>query len=107
MSERRHWVSRGAITGLWVTVCATQAWAGQPEGSVDSGDVAWILAASALVVGMIIPGLAFYYGGLVRSKNVISTMVQAFAILCVVSVVWLVCGFTLVFGPDRGGVIGG
>jgi Amt family ammonium transporter len=107
MSERRHWVSRGAITGLGVTVCATQAWAGQPEGSVDSGDVAWILAASALVVGMIIPGLAFYYGGLVRSKNVISTMVQAFAILCVVSVVWLVCGFTLVFGPDRGGVIGG
>ena len=107
MSERRQWVSRGAITGLWVTVCATQAWAGQPEGSVDSGDVAWILAASALVVGMIIPGLAFYYGGLVRSKNVISTMVQAFAILCVVSVVWLVCGFTLVFGPDRGGVIGG
>ena len=107
MSERRHWVSRGAITGLWVTVCATQAWAGQPEGGVDSGDVAWILAASALVVGMIIPGLAFYYGGLVRSKNVISTMVQAFAILCVVSVVWLVCGFTLVFGPDRGGVIGG
>ncbi len=108
MSERHHWTWRGAIAGLWVTAFATQAWAGQRvEGSVDSGDVAWILAASALVVGMIIPGLAFYYGGLVRSKNVISTMVQSFAILCVVSVVWLVCGFTLVFGPDRGGVIGG
>ncbi|HET9846496.1 MAG TPA: ammonium transporter [Nitrospira sp.] len=107
MSEWHYWASRGAITGLWVILCATQALAGQREGSVDSGDVAWILAASSLVVGMIIPGLAFYYGGLVRSKNVISTMVQAFAILCVVSVVWLVCGFTLVFGPDRGGVIGG
>ena len=57
-------------------------------------------------MGMIIPGLAFYYGGLVRSKNVISTMVQSFAILCVVSLVWVLCGFTLAFGPDRGGVIG-
>ena len=56
---------------------------------IDSGDVAWMLAASALVVGMMVPGLAFYYGGLVRSKNVISTMVQAFSILCVVSLVWL------------------
>jgi Amt family ammonium transporter len=88
--------------------CASPAWAGQTEQAmIDSGDVAWMLAASALVIGMIVPGLAFYYGGLVRSKNVISTMVQAFAILCVVSAVWLLCGFTLSFGPDRGGVIGG
>ena len=89
-------------------VCASPAWAGQTaEAGIDSGDVAWMLAASALVLGMIVPGLAFYYGGLVRSKNVISTMVQSFAILCVVSVLWLLCGFTLSFGPDRGGVIGG
>jgi len=82
-------------------------WAGQnAEGGLNSGDIAWILASSALVMGMIIPGLAFYYGGLVRSKNVISTMIQSFSILCVVSLVWVVCGFTLAFGPDRGGVIG-
>ena len=86
----------------WCVVSASPACAGQTgESMIDSGDVAWILAASALVVGMIVPVLAFYYGGLVRSKNVISTMVQAFAILCVVSAVWLLCGFTLSFGPDR------
>ncbi len=78
-----------------------------PQGGIDSGDTAWMLAASALVLGMIIPGMVFFYGGLVRSKNVIGTMVQAFAILCVVSVVWVICGYSLAFGPDRGGVIGG
>ena len=92
----------------WCVVWASPAWADQSgESLIDSGDVAWMLTATALIVGMIVPGLAFYYGGLVRSKNVISTMVQAFAILCVVSLVWLLCGFTLSFGPDRGGVIGG
>ena len=92
----------------WWAACASPVLAGQTaDEGIDSGDVAWMLTASALVVGMIVPGLAFYYGGLVRSKNVISTMVQAFAILCVVSLVWLLCGFTLSFGPDRGGVIGG
>ena len=101
--SRRLW----GIAALCV-VWTSSAWAGQTaESMIDSGDIAWMLAASALVVGMIVPGLAFYYGGLVRSKNVISTMVQAFAILCVVSLLWLFCGFTLAFGPDRGGVIGG
>jgi len=104
MRERHR---MGLIVGWWV-VCASPVWAGQTtEPVIDSGDVAWMLAASALVIGMIVPGLAFYYGGLVRSKNVISTMVQSFAILSVVSLVWLLCGFTLSFGPDRGGVIGG
>ena len=104
MSEWHRW-SAMAVGSI---ICASPVWAGQTvEPVLDSGDIAWILAASALVVGMIIPGLAFYYGGLVRSKNVISTMVQAFAILCLVSLVWFLCGFTLAFGPDRGGVIGG
>jgi Amt family ammonium transporter len=97
----------GALVALWVFFAAP-AWADQTaEAGINSGDVAWMLAASALVLGMIVPGLAFYYGGLVRSKNVISTMVQSFAILCVVSLVWVLCGFTMSFGPDRGGVIGG
>jgi len=101
-----EWARVRMVVGWWA-VCASPVWAGQAESGIDNGDVAWMLTASALVVGMIVPGLAFYYGGLVRSKNVISTMVQAFAILCVVSLVWLLCGFTLSFGPDRGGVIGG
>lgn len=102
-----EWRRMGALMAGGV-LTASPVWAGQAaETGIDSGDVAWMLAASALVVGMIVPGLAFYYGGLVRSKNVISTMVQSFAILSVVSLVWILCGFTLSFGPDRGGVIGG
>ena len=102
-----EWRRMGALMAGGV-LTASPVWAGQAaETGIDSGAVAWMWAASALVVGMIVPGLAFYYGGLVRSKNVISTMVQSFAILSVVSLVWILCGFTLSFGPDRGGVIGG
>lgn len=91
---------------------ACGAWAEEatekiPAVALQSGDIAWMLAASALVTGMIVPGLAFYYGGLVRSKNVISTMVQSFGILCVVSLIWVLFGYSLAFAPDRGGVIGG
>jgi Amt family ammonium transporter len=103
-------LSAATIAGVagWTGV----AW-GQDTGTVygssgiDSGDTAWLLAASALVLGMIVPGLALFYGGLVRSKNVIGTMVQSFAILCVVSLIWVLCGYSLAFGPDRGGFIGG
>jgi Amt family ammonium transporter len=106
MAQRFRW-STGATMALCWMLYEGNGWAGQnADGGLNSGDIAWILASSALVMGMIIPGLAFYYGGLVRSKNVISTMIQSFSILCVVSLVWVVCGFTLAFGPDRGGVIG-
>ena len=80
---------------------------GEAPPAVNSGDTAWMLAASALVLLMVIPGIPFFYGGLVRSKNVIGTMVQTFAILCVVTLVWVVCGYSLAYSPDRGGVIGG
>ena len=98
---------QSAASAMGWLAWGSAAWAGQtPEGGLHSGDIAWILASSSLVLAMIVPGLAFYYGGLVRSKNVISTMVQSFAILCVVSIVWVLCGFTMAFGPDRGGVVG-
>ncbi len=74
---------------------------------IDSGDTAWMLTASALGLAMIAPGITFFSGRLVRSKNVIGTMVQSFAILCAVSLIWVICGCSLAFGPDRGGVIGG
>jgi Amt family ammonium transporter len=93
----------GGISGT-----ASGAWGQETAAAmVNSGDTAWMLAASALVLGMIVPGVAFFYGGLVRSKNVIATMVQAFAILSVVSLLWVLVGYTLAFGPDQGGVIGG
>jgi Amt family ammonium transporter len=73
---------------------------------VDSGDTAWVLASAALVLFMT-PGLALFYGGLVRSKNVLGTMMHSVAAIAIVSVVWLMIGYSLAFGPDVGGVIGG
>jgi Amt family ammonium transporter len=73
---------------------------------IDSGDTAFILVASALVMFMT-PGLALFYGGLVRQKNVLSTIMHSFVALGVISIVWFVAGYALGFGPDRGGFIGG
>jgi ammonium transporter, Amt family len=72
---------------------------------VNAGDIAWVLVSAALVLFML-PGLALFYGGLVRSKNVITTIVQCFVTIGVVSVLWVAVGYSLVFGADHGGVIG-
>ncbi len=82
---------------------AARAW----RGAVDSGDTAWILTSTALVLFMTLPGLALFYGGLVRAKNVLSVLMQCFAITGVVSVWWLLYGYSLSFGSDLGGVVGG
>jgi Amt family ammonium transporter len=71
-------------------------------GEIDSGDTAWMLAATALVMIML-PGLALFYGGLVRRKNVLSTIMHSFFGLALVSVVWVLVGFSLAFGPDVNG----
>src|SRR4051812_40679160 len=73
---------------------------------IDPGDTAWVLVSAALVLFMT-PGLALFYGGMVRSKNVLAMMVQNFATIAAVSVVWAVAAYSLAFGPDAGGgVIG-
>ncbi len=75
---------------------------------MNSGDTAWVLASSALVLLMTVPALAFFYGGLVRRKNVLSLLMQCFIILCVISLQWILYGYSLTFGPDTGiGIIGG
>ena len=66
--------------------------------TLDSGDTAWILTSTALVLFMTLPGLALFYGGLVRAKNVLSVLVQCFVIACVVSILWVVYGYSLSFG---------
>lgn len=91
--------------GLGGVLTAAPAWA-QAGLARDSGDTAWMLASTALVLIMIVPGLALFYGGLVRSKNVLSTVMHSFIVLCLVSVIWVLFGYSLAFGPDRGGVIG-
>lgn len=105
--QKAGWVAAALGSVLW----STRAWAQEAVpagvGRIDSGDTAWMLAASALVAVMIVPGLALFYGGMVRRKNVLGTMMHSFIVLCVVSVVWALWGYSLAFAPDKGGVIGG
>lgn len=76
--------------------------------TIDSGDTAWLLTSTALVLFMTLPGLALFYGGLVRSRSVLSVLMQCFAICCAVSIVWILFGYSLAFG-DEGipGLLGG
>jgi Amt family ammonium transporter len=74
--------------------------------TVSAGDTSWILLSAALVL-LMTPGVAFFYGGLVRKKNVITTMFQVFAVMLIVSVQWVLFGYSLAFGPDFHHVIGG
>lgn len=73
--------------------------------AIDSGDTAWVLMASALVL-LMTPALAFFYGGLVRRKNILSVLMQCFTIMCLVSIQWVLFGYSLAFGPDVKGFIG-
>lgn len=74
--------------------------------TVDTGDTAWMLTSSALVLMMTIPGLFLFYGGLVRSKNTLGTIMQSFIIVGLISIQWVLWGYSLAFGPDKGGIIG-
>ncbi len=74
--------------------------------NINSGDTAWLLASASLVM-LMTPALGFFYGGLVRKKNVLATIMHSFFILCLISVQWVLWGYTLAFGPDIGGLIGG
>src|SRR5579885_3091592 len=74
--------------------------------SISAGDTAWVLAAAALVM-LMTPAVGFFYGGMVSSKNVVSMIKQSLLILGIVSIQWVVFGYSLVFGNDLGGIIGG
>jgi len=80
--------------------------AGVVKQTIDTGDTTWMLVSTALVMLMTI-GLAFFYGGLVRRKNMLSMLMQCFMILCLISLQWVVMGYSLSFGPDKGSLIGG
>src|SRR5205814_1552750 len=72
-----------------------------PKGKIDNGDTAWMLTSSALVLMMTGPGLALFYSGLVRKKNVLATMMQSFALMALISVLWAVFGYSLAFGSGN------
>ncbi len=73
---------------------------------IDAGDTAWVLTSSALVLMMTAPGLALFYGGMVRRKNALATIMQSFVLMALISVQWVLVGYSLAFGPDVGGLIG-
>ncbi len=85
---------------------ATAAVAATPFSAINTGDTAWVLLSTALVMLMTIPGLALFYGGLVRKKNILSVLMQCFFLMCAVSLQWVIFGYSLSFGPDIKGLIG-
>jgi Amt family ammonium transporter len=90
------------LTALTAAAAVPVAAFAADGGQINSGDTAWMLAATALVMIML-PGLALFYGGLVRRKNVLSTIMHSFFGLAIVSVVWVLVGFSIAFGPDVNG----
>jgi len=111
--ERRHrsfaagyWCVRSSLALAAVLALASLAHA-EEALKVDSGDTAWMLTSSALVLMMTAPGLALFYGGLVRSKNVLGLLMQSFVMVALISIQWVLWGYSLAFGPDHGHVMGG
>ena len=108
--RRRWWVLFGltalcSIAGLFTTTHSGDFSLSDTLSGRDYANIAWMITATIFVL-MMTPGLAFFYGGMVRAKNVISTMLQSFIVMGVVSVIWVVFGFSLAFGNDIGGLIG-
>lgn len=91
------------VTGLALAAVPRVAWA--QESTLDSGDTAWMLVSCALVM-LMTPGLALFYGGLVRAKNVLNTMMLSMIALGVMTIQWVVVGYSLSFGSDMGGFVG-
>jgi Amt family ammonium transporter len=94
-----------ALSAFFIFAMSAPALA-QGAPGIDTGDTAWILVSSALVL-LMTPGLAMFYGGMVRSKNVLGTIMHSFVAIAVVSVQWVLVGYSLAFGPDINGFIGG
>jgi Amt family ammonium transporter len=87
----------GALAALTLV-----GFAGAQEG-IDTGDTAWMLTSTAFVLLMTVPGLALFYGGLVRKKNVLATLLQTFAVAALVTVLWFACGYSIAFGANPNG----
>ncbi len=94
-AEAGRWLGLTALV-LPLVFLATPAFAAAPAAP-DSGDTAWMLASTALVLMMTVPGLALFYAGMVRKKNILATMMQSFAITCLVTVAWMVAGYSIAF----------
>jgi Amt family ammonium transporter len=102
------WAQEASVPSATAPVVQEVAPAAVPAPpKIDTGDTAWVLISTALVLAMTAPGLALFYGGMVRSKNALGTIMQSFIILCLISLQWVLWGYSLAFGPDKGHLIGG
>ena len=111
MKNKASWIARTALGSLAASLVAipvqaqevAQEAAQEAAPALSSGDTAWMLTSTALVLLMTVPGLALFYGGMVRKKNVLATVMQSFAICCLASILWMVAGYSLAFSD--GGAI--
>jgi len=92
------------LTAALCLLSVSTAFAGE---GLDSGDTAWIIVSAALVMMMTPAGLALFYGGMSRYKNLLNTFAMTLVAYCLASVIWMVWGYTLAFGPDKAGIVGG
>ncbi|MBW2043092.1 MAG: ammonium transporter [Deltaproteobacteria bacterium] len=90
-----------------VTILLLSGSAAFAAEGLDSGDTAWMIVSTALVMMMTPAGLALFYGGMSRYKNMLNTYAMTLVAYCLASVIWMLWGYTLAFGPDKGGIIGG
>ena len=97
---RKFWLGLIVFFGM-----ASWVWADGAPAKIDSGDTTWVLVSAALVM-LMTPGLAFFYCGMVARKHVLGTIMQSYALLAVITVQWVLIGYSLAFGPDVGSVIG-
>jgi len=93
------------MVGIGCMLPVSSAWAA--EAALNSGDTAWMIVSTALVMMMTPAGLALFYGGMSRYKNLLNTLAMTFVAYCLASVVWVMWGYSLAFGPDKAGIIGG
>ncbi|HIC04184.1 MAG TPA: ammonium transporter, partial [Nitrospirales bacterium] len=81
---------------------AVEAVEAEAPWAPDTGDTTWLLVCTALVLAMTVPGVALFYGGMARKKNALNTIMMSFVILCLISVQWILWGYSLAFAPDVG-----
>ena len=92
-------LAMAAFTPVWALAGTEDWW--KPMAQISAGDTAWVMTAAVLVLLMTIPGLALFYGGMVRKKNVLGTMMHSFSIAALVSVLWMAVGYSLAFAPGN------
>lgn len=95
------------MPAILILIFGLPAFAGDAKAALNTGDTAWLLCCTAMVMLMTAPGLALFYGGLVSHRNILSTLMHSFFMVCLISIQWVLWGYSLSFGTDTGGLIGG